>query len=152
MLAWWTAAKVVTTPASALLVGLNFESESLSGADHRNWAHATCVPVSVRERVLPPRSKQVSIARFDLAHLGPVASPVSVDDNDAKVHHGIIESFNKALLVVHRCIVVAFVSAGETGPRGGMEARHAVRTLPIRVDPLPQESLDSWLEALATST
>lgn len=27
-----------------------------------------------------------------------------------------------------------------------------VRTLPIRLDPLPEESLDSWLEALARRT
>lgn len=33
---------------------------------------------------------------------------------------------------------------------GGVERRRAVRTLPIRVQPLPEESLDSWLEALAS--
>jgi TniQ len=45
---------------------------------------------------------------------------------------------------------MALVCAAKTGPRGGLEPRHAVRTLPIRVDPLPEESLDSWLEALAS--
>jgi hypothetical protein len=33
---------------------------------------------------------------------------------------------------------------------GGVDPRRAVRTLPIRVQPLPEESLDSWLEALAS--
>ena len=65
---------------------------------------------------------------------------------------GMIGNGNDALLVGHRCIVVAFAYAEGTGPRGGMEPRHAVRTLPIRVDPLPQESLDSWIEALASRT
>jgi hypothetical protein len=32
------------------------------------------------------------------------------------------------------------------------EARQAVRTLPVRLQPLPEESLDSWLEALAART
>jgi len=61
-----------------------------------------------------------------------------------------IGNSSNALLVGHCCLVMVFASAEETGPRGGVEARHAVRTLPIRVDPLPEESLDSWLEALAS--
>jgi TniQ len=63
-----------------------------------------------------------------------------------------IGNSSDALLVVHRYTVVASASTEGTGPRGGLEPWHAVRTLPIRVDPLPQESLDSWLEALASRT
>jgi len=48
--------------------------------------------------------------------------------------------------------VAALASAQQTGPGADGEPRPAVRTLPIRVDPLPQESLDSWLEALASRT
>ncbi len=49
--------------------------------------------------------------------------------------------------------MVAEASAREAVPRGGgVEPRRAVRTLPIRVKPLPEESLDSWLEALASRT
>ena len=43
-------------------------------------------------------------------------------------------------------------SAGRPEPLGDVEPRHAPRSLPIRVDPLPQEGLDSWLEALARHT
>jgi hypothetical protein len=48
--------------------------------------------------------------------------------------------------------MVAEASAREVVPHGGVEPRRAVRTLPIRVKPLPEESLDSWLEALASRT
>lgn len=48
--------------------------------------------------------------------------------------------------------MVSLASAEQTEPRGDVEPWHALRTLPIRVDPLPQESLDSWLEALARRT
>ena len=48
--------------------------------------------------------------------------------------------------------MVAEVSPRDAVPRGGVEPRRAVRTLPIRVKPLPEESLDSWLEALAGRT
>ncbi|WP_460009580.1 TniQ family protein [Mycobacterium avium] len=47
-------------------------------------------------------------------------------------------------------VVVVEVSARDGVPRGGVGRRRAVRTLPIRVQPLPEESLDSWLEALAS--
>jgi TniQ len=60
-----------------------------------------------------------------------------------------IETSTYALLVVHCRIMVACVAAERPGFPGIAEHRHAVRTLPIRVDPLPEESLDSWLEALA---
>ena len=48
--------------------------------------------------------------------------------------------------------MVAEVSPRDAVPCGGVEPRRAVRTLPIRVKPLPEESLDSWLEALAGRT
>jgi hypothetical protein len=43
---------------------------------------------------------------------------------------------------------VSLWNAVSSSGRG--ERRRAVRTLPIRVQPLPEESLDSWLEALAS--
>lgn len=48
--------------------------------------------------------------------------------------------------------MTASASEVETAPPGNVEPRRAVRTLPIRVDPLSEESLDSWLEALASRT
>ncbi|WP_225344367.1 TniQ family protein, partial [Mycobacterium intracellulare] len=49
--------------------------------------------------------------------------------------------------------MVAEVLPREVVPRGGgVEPWRAVRTLPIRVKPLPEESLESWLEALASRT
>src|SRR5271155_5973843 len=48
--------------------------------------------------------------------------------------------------------MAARTSAEKAGLRGGVKLQHAVRTLPIRVKPLPEESLDSWLEALASRT
>lgn len=46
--------------------------------------------------------------------------------------------------------MAARAGAKKAGLRGGVEFQHAVRTLPIRISPLPEESLDSWLEALAS--
>ena len=48
--------------------------------------------------------------------------------------------------------VVVEVSQRGAVSRGGAEPRRAVRTLPVRVKPLSEESLDSWLEALAART
>ena len=51
---------------------------------------------------------------------------------------------------MHNHVVAARAGAKKAGLRGGVEFQHAVRTLPIRISPLPEESLDSWLEALAS--
>jgi hypothetical protein len=42
--------------------------------------------------------------------------------------------------------------AAESDPPGCAGARQTMRTLPIRVNPVAEESLDSWLEALASRT
>lgn len=55
-----------------------------------------------------------------------------------------------ALLVVHHRVVVNLTCAERAKPPGDVEPWYAPRTLPIRVDPLPQESLESWWEALAS--
>ena len=55
-----------------------------------------------------------------------------------------------ALLVVHCGVVWVLADEEQTAPRGDVDASHMPRTLPIRVDPLVEESLDSWWEALAS--
>jgi len=62
------------------------------------------------------------------------------------------DSPDRALLVGHREDMETGAPAAKSDPPGCAGARHTMRTLPIRVNPVAEESLDSWLEALASRT